>query len=186
MRRGLPDRHRHPRRPAARMHRLRPVHRCLQRRDGEVGRPPELITLDTFANQAARAPAGPAGASASCGRAPSSTPASCVLIGSGHAGRPLGARRGRGQRAARPHAAVRHAVRRLDPQRLHAQDPQQEREPQVYALSLAGLAGATLSWSARRAPAPRACRAPGRGHHLPGPRHRAAGQRSTARPRTSC
>ena len=38
VRRGVPDRHRHPRRPAARMHRLRPVHRCLQPHDGE-GRP---------------------------------------------------------------------------------------------------------------------------------------------------
>ena len=31
---GLPDRHRHPQRPADRLHRLRAVRRCLQHRDG--------------------------------------------------------------------------------------------------------------------------------------------------------
>ena len=38
VRAGVPDRHRHPRRPAIRMHRLRRLHRCLRRRDGQ-GRP---------------------------------------------------------------------------------------------------------------------------------------------------
>ena len=34
LRRGLPDGHRHPRRPPARMHHLRALHRRLRRRDG--------------------------------------------------------------------------------------------------------------------------------------------------------
>ena len=45
MRRGLPDRHRHPRRAAARVHRLRPLRRRLQRRDAAdrpAGRPDRL------------------------------------------------------------------------------------------------------------------------------------------------
>ena len=40
MRRGLSDRHRYPQRPAARLHPVRPVHRCLRHRD-EEDRPAE-------------------------------------------------------------------------------------------------------------------------------------------------
>ena len=41
LRHRLPDRHRHPRRHPARVHQLRPVHRCLQPRDG-TDRPAEM------------------------------------------------------------------------------------------------------------------------------------------------
>ena len=37
LRAGLPDRHRHPQRPAIRVHRLRRLHRCLRRGDGQDG-----------------------------------------------------------------------------------------------------------------------------------------------------
>ena len=45
MRRGLPDRHRYPRRRAARLHPVRPVHRCLRHRDEEdrPGNPPDRL-----------------------------------------------------------------------------------------------------------------------------------------------
>jgi hypothetical protein len=37
VRAGLPDRHRHPQRPAVRVHRLRGLHRRVRRRDGQDG-----------------------------------------------------------------------------------------------------------------------------------------------------
>ena len=37
LRPGVPDRHRHPQRPAIRVHRLRRLHRCLRRGDGQDG-----------------------------------------------------------------------------------------------------------------------------------------------------
>ncbi len=39
LRAGVPDRHRHPQRPAVRMHRLRRLHRRLRRRHGQDGLP---------------------------------------------------------------------------------------------------------------------------------------------------
>ena len=71
VRRGLPDGHRHPRRPAARVHRLRAVHRRLQRRD-DPDRPAARAdhAVDTERNQALRAAGEPSASTASSGRAP--------------------------------------------------------------------------------------------------------------------
>ena len=55
MRRGVPDRHRHPRRRPARLHHVRTVHRRLRHGD-EEGRPADrLIAYDTDINIARRA-----------------------------------------------------------------------------------------------------------------------------------
>ena len=55
----LPHRHRHPRRRAARMHQLRPVHRCLQRHDGQ-DRPAEMADHLGHAGRPEGQGAGPA------------------------------------------------------------------------------------------------------------------------------
>ena len=55
LRAGLPDRHRHPQRPAIRMHRLRRLHRRLRRRDGQDGlsaRPDPLLHPERDRRQA--------------------------------------------------------------------------------------------------------------------------------------
>ena len=73
---GLPDRHRHPRGPADGVHRLRPVHRCLQRDHGQ-GRSaarPDLIQLAGRPGAPLRAQGEAARAARSSGRAPSSMP----------------------------------------------------------------------------------------------------------------
>ena len=61
LRRRLPDRHRHPQGPAARVHRLHPVHRRLRRRDGAgSGARASLIgyrSLVSLDRRARRAPA---------------------------------------------------------------------------------------------------------------------------------
>ena len=75
VRRGLPHRHRHPRRLPARMHRLRPVHRCLRRGHGQDRPAARLIAYDSERNQICARPASrgpPARAAAHaplCGRA---------------------------------------------------------------------------------------------------------------------
>ena len=91
-----------------------------------IGRPRELITYDSERNQAAarRRPAAghpdrPAAHPDLC-RVLARWSASVMLIGLSAA---LERRR---QRPARPQPAVRHPVRRQHPQRLHAQDPEQE------------------------------------------------------------
>jgi polyferredoxin len=52
LRRGLPDGHRHPPRPAARMHHLRAVHRRVRQRDGQGRAAAGLISYNTFKDYA--------------------------------------------------------------------------------------------------------------------------------------
>ena len=71
LRRGLPDRHRHPRRLAARVHPVRAVHRCLRRHHGQ-GRPaarPDRLRHHRRAG----------------GRPPKAAPRRCGLVRAAHA-----------------------------------------------------------------------------------------------------
>ena len=124
LRRRVPDRHRHPRRLAARMHPVRAVHRCLQRHHGQ-GRPAARADRLRHHRQAGSGGQGHEGAAAARARAHAALCRPHLPRRRHHAGgaaQPLDAR---DQRAARPQPALRAAVRRRHPQRLHGQDPQQ-------------------------------------------------------------
>ena len=81
VRRGVPDRHRHPRRLAARLHPVRPVHRRLRQRDDEdrPGNPADRLRQ----RHQHPSPAGGQAAEsiASSGRAPWSTPRMIAAVG---------------------------------------------------------------------------------------------------------
>ena len=113
----------------------------------KVGRPRGLIAYDTFA-QAARRPAQGDARSrlqARARRARCSTPALIALVGAimlVALARPHDARH---QRAARPQPALRAAVRRRHPQRLHRQDPEQAARAARFRSRSTGLPGAQLA-----------------------------------------
>ena len=123
MRGGVPDRHRHPPRLAARMHPMRTVHRRLQRDHGQ-GRQAALGWSPTtrsaiWSTQARRS-----------FRFLVQAPRRALRHGDGdcrrdHAdGADASARTG-GERAARPQSALRQAFRRWIAQRLHRENSQQ-------------------------------------------------------------
>ncbi len=91
---------------------------------GKVGRPRGLIAYDTIAKQEA-ASEGCAGAAAADTRADPALRRPHLPRRRHHAGRAAQPRDARDQRAARPQSAVRAAVGRRHPQRLHGQGPQQ-------------------------------------------------------------
>ena len=91
---------------------------------GKVGRPRGLIAYDTIAKQEA-ASEGRAGAAAARTRAHPALRRPHLPRRRHHAGRAAQPRDARDQRAARPQSAVRAAVGRRHPQRLHGQDSQQ-------------------------------------------------------------
>ena len=79
LRQRLPDGHRHPRRPAARLHHLRALHRRLRRRDGQgrqAARPDRLRHPRRRRARARRRRRRCRSGAASCGRGCSSTPCS--------------------------------------------------------------------------------------------------------------
>ena len=155
VRRGLPDRHRYPRRPSARMHRLRPVRRFLQRHHGE-GRP--AAQPDRLRYRAAHG--------ATLGKATIDLPADpaahgAVFLHAAGRRRPDGllarhARRSGRQRAARPDP-VRATVERRDPEQLRSQGPEQGADDAQFRPCHRGPeAGGGSSWSdgrPRRQPA---------------------------------
>ena len=77
VRAGVPDRHRHPRRPAVRMHRLRRLHRRLRRRDGQDEVPARADPLRDAERPGAAAVAAADVRAACCGRACWSTARCC-------------------------------------------------------------------------------------------------------------
>ena len=145
VRRRLPDGHRHPRRPAAGMHHLRALHRCLRRRDGEDRPPQGLIAYDTARQHGPARPRASRRACAWCVRAPSSMPRSSCIVGAVHALR------------------ARHPVGRSTLDVLRDRNPlfvtlsngdirngytlkilNKRREPRRIALAVEGLAGASV------------------------------------------
>ena len=147
-----------------------------------IGRPRELITMDTERNQTLRAAGKPP-------VHPIVRPrtviyaailllvASVILVG---LGRP---RRGRHQRPARAQSAVRHPVRRQHPQRLHDQDSEQEpRAAHLRSDARASRSGdAVRGRPGRRGLEPRrAVGQAGHGDHLSDLCDRPAGSASSA------
>ena len=142
LRRGLPDRHRHPRRLAARVHPVRAVHRCLQRHHGQ-GRPAARPDRLRHHRRAGGGRQGRHGAAAARARAHAALRRPDLPGRRHHAGGAAQPHHARDQRAARPQSALRAAVRRRRAQRLHGQDPQQAaRAARVRARACAGCRGA--------------------------------------------
>jgi hypothetical protein len=117
LRERLPRGHRHPRRPAAGMHHLRALHRCLRRHHGQdrqAARPDRLSRAD---RRGERARGQPAQARLEAHLPPAHADLHGALVGGGHrpcrdAVHPLGYRRDGGARA---QPAIRDPVGRLDP-----------------------------------------------------------------------
>ena len=166
---GLPDGHRHPRRPAARMHHLRALHRRLRRRHGQ-GRPARgLIAYSTLRDISTWHVADGGRRAAGRGRdrhgnwsVGTSSPRSSARARSIYLGALVADRRRHADRPRSPATASTStscptaiplfvdAFRRLDPQRLHAQAPQHDAASRAeFTVAIEGLPGASL-WLADR------------------------------------
>ena len=128
VRAGLPDRDRHPQRPAIRMHRLRRVHRRLRRGDGQDGLPARPDPLHHRARAGAQARA--------ARRCPPRVPPPLADLSCDpgrhrdrRRGEPLPARAAQGGRDPRPRRARARRRRRRDRERLPAADHQHHRAP---------------------------------------------------------
>ncbi len=121
LRRRLPDRRRHPQRPADRLHHLRALHRRLRRHHGEgrqAARADRLLQPGRREARARRPAARCRPGGAPSGRGRSSTPRSGRRVGVAMLVALFMRESVDVTRAARPQSGLRHAVGRLDPQRL--------------------------------------------------------------------